>query len=86
MKELLKPMTDSDPLTGENSDSPSDSSGSGGALGEFAAEALGNALSESGGFGIANRIVADLTAGGHKLAATPVTHDVHGNTAMNFRK
>ena len=31
--------------------------GSGGALREFASEALGQALSEQGGFGIANRIV-----------------------------
>lgn len=90
MKELLKPMTGSDPLTGEDSDSLSDSlgdsSGSGGALGEFAAEALGQALSESGGFGIANRIVADLTSGGHKVAATPVTREIHRDTAMNFGK
>lgn len=86
MKELLKPMTGSDSLTGEDSESSSDSSGSAGALGEFAAEALGQALSESGGFGIANRIVADLSHAGHKVAATPVTPKVHRNTAMNFGK
>jgi Rod binding domain-containing protein len=35
--------------------------GSGGALGEFASEALGQALSERGGFGIADRIVKELS-------------------------
>jgi Rod binding domain-containing protein len=55
MKELLKPMTGEDSLGGE------DGAGSGGALGEFASEALGRALSERGGFGIAHRIVQDLS-------------------------
>lgn len=90
MKELLKPMTGSDPLTGEDSESSSgslgDSSGSSGALGEFAAEALGRAMSEGGGFGIANRIVADLSHASHRVAARPVTHEVHRDTKMNFRK
>ena len=55
MKELLKPMTGGERRsTGEDGDS---ASGSSGALGEFASEALGRALSEQGGFGIANSIV-----------------------------
>ncbi len=60
MKELLKPLTNSDPLTGddEGADGVLDSgAGSGGTLGEFASESLGKALSERGGFGIADRIL-----------------------------
>jgi len=59
MKELLKPLTDS-----KDEDS---GSGSGGALSEFASEALGRSLSDQGGLGIANRIVGDLSrAGNHR--------------------
>jgi Rod binding domain-containing protein len=62
MQELLKPMTNDDALTGEESDSDNGGGpGSGGALGDFASEALGQALSQHGGFGIANRIVTDLS-------------------------
>jgi Rod binding domain-containing protein len=75
MKELLKPMTDSDPLTGDD-----DGSGSGGALGEFATEALGRALSERGGFGVATKIVNQLTHSGNTIARSGVTGGVHGNT------
>ena len=53
MKELLKPMTGQDALTGD--------SGSNGALSEFASEALGQAISRNGGFGIAGRIVQELS-------------------------
>ena len=52
MKELLKPMTSTNGLDGEENET---SSGSGGALGEFATEALGRGLSEAGGFGIARQ-------------------------------
>ena len=72
MKELLKPMTQDSALTGEDADSDADS-GSSGALGEFASEALGRALSEQGGFGIAKSIIADLTPAGNKNVTGPVT-------------
>jgi Rod binding domain-containing protein len=65
MKELLKPMTGQDSLTGEDDDGGTGAgldSGSGGALGEFASEALGQALSRQGGFGMANKIIKDLSA------------------------
>jgi len=62
MKELLKPMTVGDSVSGEEGDSES---GSGGALGEFASEALGQALSARGGFGIANQIVKELSHTGN---------------------
>jgi Rod binding domain-containing protein len=75
MKELLKPMTGSNSLTGEDDDS-----GSGGALGEFASEALGKALSERGGFGIATSIVRDLSHSGNKGGAGTVTGNLHSDT------
>ncbi len=69
MKELLKPMSGEASLTGDDAEAAS-----GGALGEFASEALGKALSEQGGFGIANRIVHDLSPSGNRNV-TGKTHD-----------
>ena len=57
MKELLKPMTGGDALTGTEDGDSDSGAGSEGALGEFASEALGQALSQRGGFGIADKIV-----------------------------
>jgi Rod binding domain-containing protein len=79
MKELLKPMTGGDSLTGEDGDSDANS---GGALGEFASEALGRALSERGGFGIANSIVQDLSHSGNRTA----TGNPHGNSFISVHK
>lgn len=83
MKELLKPMTAGSSLTGEEDDSDS---GSGGALGEFASEALGKALSERGGFGIANQIVKELSRSGNQNGTGKVTENLHGNTGMRTSK
>jgi Rod binding domain-containing protein len=58
MNELLKPLTESDGLTGDEDDT---SLGSAGAIGSFASEALGRALSEHGGLGIANGIIRTLS-------------------------
>jgi Rod binding domain-containing protein len=66
MAELLKPLQAGDGLTGEDSDSGS-GAGSGGALSGFASESLARAISERGGFGIADRILNQLepsSAGG----------------------
>jgi Rod binding domain-containing protein len=90
MKELLGPMTSGDTLTGaEDGDSDLSSgsrNGSTGALGEFASEALGKALSERGGFGIANRIVSQLSRSGNhdgnQHENGKVTGNLHGNTVM----
>jgi len=79
MQELLKPMMDGDALTA--GDDGSDS-GSGGALGEFASEALGQALSAGGGFGIANQIVKELSHSGNRHKTGKVTGNPHGNTVM----
>src|SRR5579859_4800647 len=56
MKELLKPMTRASSMDGDESDS-----GSGGALADFATEALGESLSRSGGLGIARNILQSLS-------------------------
>ena len=66
MKELLRPMTDGDGLTGDEAD------GSGGTLGEYASEALGQALSQRGGFGIADRIIGQLSHSGTEGTAKSV--------------
>jgi Rod binding domain-containing protein len=60
MKELLKPMTNDDAFCSDGGDL-----GSSGILGEFAAEALGSALSEHGGLGIASSIVRSLSHTGN---------------------
>lgn len=56
MKELLKPLS-SDGLASDDCDSDS---GSGNALASYATEAFGKALSNGGGFGVANSIIASL--------------------------
>jgi Rod binding domain-containing protein len=79
MQELLKPMTEGNGLDGEDGDS---ASGSGGALGAFASEALGRGLSDHGGFGIASSIVRELTPKGNTSVTAQVTGNMHGNTVM----
>ena len=58
LEQLLKPMTDSDGLTGDSI------AGSAGALGSFATAALGQALSQEGGLGLADQIIRNLTPHG----------------------
>jgi Rod binding domain-containing protein len=83
MKELLKPMTGANSLMGEEDDSDS---GTGGALGEYASEALGRALSNQGGFGIANKIVSDLSHSGNGKVTGSVTTNMYQNTHMKVLK
>jgi hypothetical protein len=74
MKELMKPMTSGGSLTGADQDTDGDSgsdSGSGGALGEF---------------GIASRIVKDLSQSGNRATIGPVTGNLHGDTVMRAFK
>lgn len=77
MKELLKPMTQADGLTGEDDDTSS-----GGVLCEYAAEALGQALSQRGGFGIADRIIGQLSRSGPKPDGGKVTGNQHVDNVM----
>lgn len=77
MKELMKP------LTGGEADEDGD--GAGGttrALGQFAAESLGKALSEHGGLGIAKSIVSSLSHRGTGSGSAKVTGNQHGDTVL----
>jgi Rod binding domain-containing protein len=85
MQELLKPMTNGDTLTGTD-DNTDSGAGSGGALGEFASEALGNALSERGGFGIANHIIQELSHTGNQHGIGKVTKNLHQEHGMRASK
>jgi flagellar biosynthesis anti-sigma factor FlgM len=76
MKELLQPMTTSG-LSDEEEDA-----GSGGAMVGFASEALGRAVSAQGGFGIANRILADLSRSGTAPASRKVIGNLRNNLGM----
>jgi Rod binding domain-containing protein len=61
MKELMKPLTKG-AAPGDTDDDDDDSGfGSAGALGEFASEAMARALSDQGGFGIAEKIIGQLS-------------------------
>ncbi|MGA7341438.1 MAG: hypothetical protein WBE72_24995 [Terracidiphilus sp.] len=101
MKELLKPMTAGDALTGEDGDADAEmgsGAGSGGALADFASESLGQALSQRGGFGIADKIVRELShtrtgpapgigsGNGSGKVTQKVTGSVHGNTVLRTGK
>jgi Rod binding domain-containing protein len=80
MKELLKPMTEGGLVVGGGNENGS--AGSGGTLGEFASEALGQALSERGGFGIANSIVRELSHPGTQHGIGKVTRVLHRDTVI----
>ena len=68
MKELLAPLQAAhDPLGGDE-----DEVGSNSALGSFAGEALGKAISEHGGFGIARSILHQHTSGSNHSGNSPV--------------
>lgn len=76
MKELLAPLTASSE-TEEDQDG-----GSSGALGSFASESLGRALSMSGGFGIAHRLISSLSHSGNSSKTAVVTSAAHRNTGV----
>lgn len=71
MSELLKPLQH-DPLFSE--DGSDENSGSQSALADFASEALGKALSEHGGFGIAKRILDQIGSKGAEKSTTSSTN------------
>lgn len=74
MKELLKPLSAGDGLTGG-----AEESDSGSALGQFAAQALAQGISQQGGFGIAERIVRELS----RFRTEPVAGRATGNRQEN---
>lgn len=66
MKEILKPMTAGKALLDKGDDTDS-----GGILGEFAGEALGRAISEHGGLGIATSVVRSFSRSGNPSQSEP---------------
>ena len=76
MKELLKPLTATDGLAGD-----ADEAGSGSALGEFAAESLAEGISRQGGFGIADKVLGELS----HLRNPPVSGMANGKLQANSR-
>jgi Rod binding domain-containing protein len=81
MKELIKPLNGGSALNGSDLGKEEDA-GSASALGEFASEAFGRALSEGGGFGIAASILKRLSPPGNQNGTIPVTGNLRGNTEM----
>jgi Rod binding domain-containing protein len=77
MKELLAPMQPGKGLMGEDEDD----SNSNAALTEFASEALGKAISEQGGLGIARSILHKLAPGNHVL--NPSVPGIRPSTPLN---
>jgi len=86
MQELLKPLMNGDSLTGAGDSGADSGEGASGALGEFATEALGQAMSQHGGFGIAGRIVREITQSGNQDGKGKVTTKLHENTVMRTRQ
>jgi hypothetical protein len=78
MKELMAPLEQGHALPGGDEDEE----GSGSALGSFAGEALGKAISEHGGFGIAKSILHQLTARSNHSGKPFVPSNLNG-TATN---
>jgi Rod binding domain-containing protein len=81
MKELLRPMTESGSLTGDG-----DGSGGAGTLGEFASESLAGALSASGGFGIADRILGEVSRSGNSSKNSSVIEKCNIDTGISAHK
>ena len=76
MKELMAPLAPGhDGLEGDE-----DSGNFDAALMSFAGEALGKAISEHGGFGIANRILQQLSAVGNHSGKPVVPRHKNGTT------
>ncbi len=81
MKELMKPLNRDSALNGSDTGEEEDT-GSANALGEFASESLGRALSEGGGFGIAASILKRLSSPGNQNETFPVIGHLRSNTEM----
>ena len=78
-------MTEDDGLGGGD-DSSISGAGSGEALSSFASQSLGQAISASGGLGIANEIVDSFSHSGNQHPSGKVTKNLHGNTVMRALK
>jgi flagellar protein FlgJ len=76
MKELMGPLTSGD----DSLEGGEDGAGSESAITSFAGEALGKAISEHGGFGIATRILHQLSSAGNHSGKTVVPAHGSGTT------
>jgi Rod binding domain-containing protein len=76
MKEILRPMSG-----GDDESEPSSS----GALADFASEALGQALSRQGGFGIAGRILQTLSQNGNEAQDCAASRKDINNSVMGLK-
>ena len=66
MKELIEPLSSGASLMG--SDDEESETGSNSALGDYAGQVLGQALSQQGGFGIANKLIGSLSRNGNRMS------------------
>ena len=82
MKELLKPMTAQTALA----DEAEKSDGSTGARGEFASESLAQAISRQGGFGIADRIIGELSRSGHSSETGKTSEHAQRNSSLSLTR
>lgn len=82
MKELLQPMTRTSSLAADDDGDE----GEEGALGEFAAESLAGALSAHGGFGVADRIVSQLSHSGTSSNHSQGIGNVRTNQVISAHK
>jgi Rod binding domain-containing protein len=84
MKELLRPMTSAAGLFGEDGPDGADGedTGSMSALDGFASEALGQALSAQGGFGIADKIIGELSQHGNDPNVQKMTKKPQRNGSL----
>jgi Rod binding domain-containing protein len=82
MQELMKPLTQGASGIGEDGDD----SGSNGALGGFASEALAKGLSQHGGLGIATSIIHSLSKSGNHDGGVPINGNQPMNTVMKTPK
>jgi Rod binding domain-containing protein len=74
MAELLKPLQETYSASGE--DSEAGGMGSESALGDFASESLARAISERGGFGIADRVLRQLNSASSSAAPNSLSGKV----------
>jgi Rod binding domain-containing protein len=82
MKELMAPLEQGHELGGNDDDE----GGSTSALGSFAGEALGKAISEHGGFGVAKSILHQLSTGSNHSGKPAVLSNPNGTTTNSLFK
>jgi Rod binding domain-containing protein len=80
MKELLAPLNRPSAMFDDEKDQER------GVLGEYASESLAGALSASGGFGIAERIVRSVSGSGNSSATPGVIGETQKDTRISTGK